>query len=77
MDTADALLKGSADEYATVRAAYLQYRWNVIHDGAPPEDEEMAPPASTVTPAADSAPAGNEAEQPAQSTEPSEAKPQS
>ncbi len=77
MDTADALLKGSADEYATVRAAYLQYRWNVIHDGAPPEDEEMAPPASVVTPAADSAPAGNEAEQPAQSTEPSEGKPQS
>lgn len=46
MDTADSLLKGSADEYATVRAAYLQYRWNVIHDGAPPEDDEMAPPVS-------------------------------
>jgi phospholipid-binding lipoprotein MlaA len=55
MDTADSLLKGSADEYATVRAAYLQYRWNIIHDGAPPEDEEL-PPAPAASPEA--APAG-------------------
>ena len=44
MDTADPLLQGSADEYATVKSAYLQYRWNLIHDGAPPEDEfEISP----------------------------------
>lgn len=47
MDTADPLLEGSADEYATVRSAFLQYRQNLIYDGAPPEDEEdFAPPAA-------------------------------
>lgn len=47
MDTADPLLEGSADEYATVRSAFLQYRLNLIHDGAPPEEEEdFAPPAA-------------------------------
>ena len=44
MDTADPLLEGSADEYATVRSAFLQYRLNLIHDGAPPEEEDFAPP---------------------------------
>jgi phospholipid-binding lipoprotein MlaA len=43
MDTADSLLKGSADEYATVRAAYNQLRQNEIYDGAPPEEEELPP----------------------------------
>lgn len=37
MDTADQLIEGSADEYATVRSAYLQQRLYEIHDGAPPE----------------------------------------
>lgn len=46
MDTADPLLEGSADEYATVRSAFLQYRLNLIHDGAPPEEEYLAPPAA-------------------------------
>lgn len=46
MDTADPLLEGSADEYATVRSAFLQYRWNLIHDGAAPDeyDESTAAP---------------------------------
>lgn len=43
MDTADSLLKGSADEYATVRAAYNQFRQSEIYDGAPPEEEEPEP----------------------------------
>jgi phospholipid-binding lipoprotein MlaA len=52
MDTADPLLEGSADEYATVRSAFLQYRLNLIYDGAPPEDEEdMAPPPAATPPA--------------------------
>jgi phospholipid-binding lipoprotein MlaA len=54
MDTADPLLEGSADEYATVKSAYLQYRWNLIHDGAPPEEEFESPPAlEGVAPPAD------------------------
>ena len=59
MDTAESLLQGSADEYATLRTAYLQFRWNVIHDGAPPEEEEPAPaaPGNEATPAAEQAPA--------------------
>ena len=60
MDTADPLLEGSADEYATVRSAFLQYRLNLIHDGAPPEDEEdmmpAAAPAGATAPAPESAP---------------------
>ena len=44
MDTADSLLRGSADEYATVRSAYLQLRENQIYDGNPPvDDEEVVP----------------------------------
>jgi phospholipid-binding lipoprotein MlaA len=50
MDTADPLLEGSADEYATVRSAFLQYRLNLIHDGAPPEDEEDMMPAAAPAP---------------------------
>jgi phospholipid-binding lipoprotein MlaA len=44
IDTADALLKGSADEYVTVRSAYLQLRQSAIYDGAPPEEEAAPPP---------------------------------
>lgn len=41
MDSADVLLRGSADEYATVRSAYLQARAAQIYDGTPPEPEEI------------------------------------
>ncbi len=40
MDTTDGVLKGSADEYTTVKSAYLQYRENLIYDGDVPEEEE-------------------------------------
>lgn len=39
IDTTDGLLNGSADEYATVRSAYLQFRESLIYDGSPPEEE--------------------------------------
>ncbi len=39
IDTTDGLLNGSADEYATVRSAYLQFREGLIYDGTPPEEE--------------------------------------
>lgn len=39
LDTADPVLKGAADEYATVRSAYLQERRSEIYDGNPPEDD--------------------------------------
>lgn len=38
VDTADPLLEGALDEYATVRSAYLQQRLSAIYDGDPPED---------------------------------------
>lgn len=67
MDTADSLLRGSADEYATVRSAYLQLRENQIYDGNPPVEEEEVVPlgadepapatAEPAAPAADPAPA--------------------
>jgi phospholipid-binding lipoprotein MlaA len=38
IDTADPLLEGALDEYATVRSAYLQQRLDLIYDGDPPED---------------------------------------
>ncbi|MCA3255477.1 MAG: VacJ family lipoprotein [Alphaproteobacteria bacterium] len=44
LDTADSLLRGSADEYATVRSAYLQLRENQIYDGNPPQDEDEVVP---------------------------------
>lgn len=54
MDTVDSLLKGSADEYTTVRSAYLQLRLTQIYDGAVPEEEpalsDAAAPAAAVTP---------------------------
>lgn len=53
MDTADPLLEGSADEYATVKSAFLQYRWNLIHDGAVPDEYDESTPA--VAPAASDA----------------------
>jgi phospholipid-binding lipoprotein MlaA len=45
LDTADKLLNGSADEYATVRSAYLQSRRNDIYDGNPPDDDPADSPA--------------------------------
>lgn len=51
LDSADKLLNGSADEYATVRSAYLQARQNEIYDGNPP-DEDADSPADMATPAA-------------------------
>lgn len=39
VDTADPLLKTALDEYATVRAAYLQQRLTEFYDGDPPEDD--------------------------------------
>ena len=51
MDTADTLLKGSADEYATVRSAYLQLRQNEIYDGNPPDEDDSDVPPATTTPA--------------------------
>jgi phospholipid-binding lipoprotein MlaA len=69
MDTADSLLRGSADEYATVRSAYLQLRENQIYDGNPPQDEEEIEPlgsdepaAATPEPAAPAAPTAPAAE---------------
>lgn len=45
MDGGDQFLRGSADEYATVRSAWLQLRRNQLYDGAPPgeDDEEVEP----------------------------------
>ena len=41
LDGADTVLDTAADEYATVRSAYLQNRRNDIFDGSPPiEDDE-------------------------------------
>ena len=46
-DTGEQLLTGSADEYATVRSAWLQIRRVELFDGAPPadpvDDEEILP----------------------------------
>jgi phospholipid-binding lipoprotein MlaA len=47
IDTADPLIEGALDEYATVRAAYLQQRLTDIHDGDPPEDYFAPEPATT------------------------------
>jgi phospholipid-binding lipoprotein MlaA len=52
VDTADPLLESALDEYATVRAAYLQQRLTDIYDGDPPEDE-FVPPADGGSPAAE------------------------
>jgi phospholipid-binding lipoprotein MlaA len=58
LDTADSLLRGSADEYATVRSAYLQLRENQIYDGNPPvEEEEDVVPLGDEAPAAATPPA--------------------
>ncbi len=66
VDTADPLLATALDEYATVRAAYLQQRLNDIYDGDPPEDDFS----DTFThDSDDSAPA----DAPATSAEPAEA----
>ena len=66
MDTADPLLEGSADEYATVKSAYLQYRWNMIHDGAPPDEYDESTPAPVAGDA--SASTGPAAETPGEAT---------
>jgi phospholipid-binding lipoprotein MlaA len=73
MDTADPLLEGSADEYATVKSAYLQYRWNLIHDGAPPDDYEepaAAPAGAPVDTAPPAAPAADPNAAPAPAADP-------
>lgn len=53
----DDALKGSLDEYATLRSAYLQRRQSLIYDGSPPDDDlDLAPlpasPPATANPAA-------------------------
>ena len=76
MDTADPLLEGSADEYATVRSAFLQYRWNLIHDGAPPDEYDESTPAPAAPgaavqptePPAEADPNAPTAEKPGEST---------
>lgn len=40
----ESLLTGSADEYATVRSAWLQLRRNELYDGAAPDLEDEAAP---------------------------------
>lgn len=61
MDQGEQMLKGAADEYATVRAAWLQMRRYDLHDGNPPplpgEDEDVAPYPDDLPPPA--VPAGN------------------
>lgn len=49
LDTADPVLKGAADEYATVRSAYLQQRRAEIYDGNPPDNAEEDDPAKPIT----------------------------
>jgi len=44
LDTADVFLRTSADEYATVRSAYLQSRESLITDGASDTDEDVPNP---------------------------------
>lgn len=57
VDTADPLLATALDEYATVRAAYLQQRLSDIYDGDPPEDyftptfDDEPPPSAAAEPA--------------------------
>jgi phospholipid-binding lipoprotein MlaA len=51
----DALLTGSADEYATLRSAYLQSRRAELYDGDPPLDEEDYDETDTEAPPADAA----------------------
>ncbi len=86
MDTADPLLDGSADEYATVKSAFLQYRWNLIHDGAPPDEYDESTPAApaaaprvaappTEAPTAASDPVAAAAETPGEATAPVDAEP--
>lgn len=76
MDTADPLLEGSADEYATVKSAYLQYRWNLIHDGAPPEEEfETAPPPEGAAPPTEEPSTPPQPTQPAPEATPEAAQP--
>ncbi|BBE34583.1 VacJ family lipoprotein [Sphingosinicella microcystinivorans] len=67
VDTADPLLATALDEYATVRAAYLQQRLHDIYDGDPPEDN-FTPTFDDETPHAapsDSAAASDPADAPA------------
>ncbi len=44
----DDALKGSLDDYATLKSAYLQRRQSLIYDGNPPDpdDPDLAPPAA-------------------------------
>lgn len=52
----DALTRGSADEYATVRSAYLQSRRNEIYDGTPPDEDFEDVPITPAEAAAVAAP---------------------
>ena len=65
LDSADKLLNGTADEYATVRSAYLQERRSQIYDGNPPDDDDTASSAdATAGPDAPAAPAPRPADPP-------------
>lgn len=61
IDQGEQMLTGVADEYATIRSAWLQLRRNELYDGNPPIDDdyddiepypEDLPPAATVAPPA-------------------------
>ena len=66
---ADGILQQQFDRYLFVRTAYLQQRWNLIHDGNPPLESFELPPDEPVD-----SPAGNPQVTPlAPATEPAEA----
>ncbi len=71
-ESGEQFLTGSADEYATVRSAWLQLRRAELFDGAPPalpdEDEEIVPYDS---PASEPAPAPSPVRAPDSATAPS------
>ena len=64
VDTADPLLESALDEYATVRAAYLQQRITEIYDGDPPEDYQTPAFSDEPSAAADSGAPPTEAADP-------------
>ncbi|WP_428381864.1 MlaA family lipoprotein [Nevskia ramosa] len=50
--SADSILEQQFDRYLFVRTAYLQQRWNLIHDGNPPLDDFELPDDESDAPAA-------------------------
>lgn len=50
--SADSILEQQFDRYLFVRTAYLQQRWNLIHDGNPPLDDFELPDDDSDAPAA-------------------------